>query len=216
MPHDGPPRGYQRILLRPWQDRRFAVIAVIVARGGGLSFPSLTVATPRLYVRPLVAEDAKYVTEIFGDRQTRRWLPFPICDGSFDGRGWCTDLATRRRDTGDGDHYGVVRREDDWLVGCLWTGRTDWTARSTEVSYAVAPHARGFGIAAEAVDALAVALLEHSFQRVELRVAPGNVASRRVAEKAGFTYEGLLRNAGNVHGERVDLQIWSFVAADLR
>lgn len=181
------------------------------------SFPSLTVTTPRLEVRPLIGDDAKHVSEIFGDRQTRRWLPFPTEDGRFDGRAWCTDLAAERRDAGDGDNYGVIRREDDRLVGCLWIRRTDWTARSTEVSYAVAPHTRGFGVAAEAVDALAIALiLEHGFQRVELRVAPGNVASRRVAEKAGFTYEGLLRNAGYVHGGRVDLEVWSFVAADLR
>jgi RimJ/RimL family protein N-acetyltransferase len=103
------------------------------------------------------------------------------------------------------------------VVGCLWTKRTDWVALVTEISYAVAPAARGFGVAAEAVDALAVALiLEHGFQRVELRVAPGNTASRRVAEKAGFTYEGLLRNAGHVHCGRVDLEVWSFVAADLK
>src|SRR5205823_14483834 len=103
------------------------------------------------------------------------------------------------------------------LVGCLWTKRTDWMARTTEVSLAVAPDARGFGVAPEAVDALAIALLlEHDFERVELRVVPGNLASRRVAEKAGFTYEGLLRNAGYVHSGRVDLEAWSLVAADLR
>ncbi|NJC71115.1 GNAT family N-acetyltransferase [Planosporangium thailandense] len=180
-------------------------------------FPSLTVATPRLHVRPLEVDDAADVAEIFADRQTRRWLPFPTGDGPVDAVSWCTDLATAVRDGGDGDHYGVVRREDDRVVGCLWLRRTDWTARSTEVSYAVAPGARGFGVAAEAVDALAIALiLEHDFQRVELRVAPGNVASRRVAEKAGFTYEGLLRNAGHVAGGRVDVEIWSLVAADLR
>jgi [ribosomal protein S5]-alanine N-acetyltransferase len=47
-------------------------------------------------------------------------------------------------------------------------------------------------------------------------VAPGNTASRRVVEKAGMSYEGLLRNAGHVHSGRVDLEIWSLVAADLR
>ena len=106
-------------------------------------------------------------------------------------------MAQERRDSGSGDHYGVIRREDDRLVGCMWTKRTDWTGMVTEIAYAVAPEARGFGVAAEAVDALAIALiLEHGFQRIELRVAAGNTASRRVAEKAGFTYEGLLRNAG--------------------
>ena len=53
-------------------------------------------------------------------------------------------------------------------------------------------------------------------QRIEMRVCPGNVAARRVAEKAGFTYEGLLRNAGHVHSGRVDLEMWSMVTADLK
>jgi RimJ/RimL family protein N-acetyltransferase len=180
-------------------------------------FPVLTVSTPRLHVRQAVLEDADSVTEIFADKQTQRWLPFPQESGQIDGLAWCTDMAAERRDSGGGDHYGVVRREDDRLVGCLWTKRTDWVAKVTEVAYAVAADVRGFGVAAEAVDALAIALiLEHGLQRVEVRVAPGNTASRRVVEKAGMTYEGLLRNAGHVHSGRVDLEIWSLVAADLR
>lgn len=179
-------------------------------------FPSLTVATPRLHVRPLVGEDALGVATIFADRQTQRWMPFPTQYGIPDAYAWCTEMAAERRDSGAGDHYGVIRREDETLIGCLWTKRTDWAAGVTEVSYAVAPAARGFGVAAEALDALAIALLlEHGLHRVELRVAAGNVASKRVAQKAGFTYEGLLRNAGYVHSGRVDLEVWSLVVADL-
>jgi [ribosomal protein S5]-alanine N-acetyltransferase len=180
-------------------------------------FPTLTVSAPRLHVRPLTAADADDVAKIFGDKVTQRWLPFPRDFGRIEGLAWCTELAEERRASGSGDHYGAVRRQDDRLVAGLWTKRTDWAAGVTEISYAVAPDARGFGLAAEAVDALAIALiLEHGFQRVELRIAPGNTASRRVAEKAGFTYEGLLRNAGYVHNGRADLEVWSFVAADLR
>lgn len=181
------------------------------------AFPTLTVATPRLQVRQLHAGDAAAVEGILNDKQTLRWLPVPAEGVEVDPLAWCTDLAAAHRARGAGDHYGMVRREDEALVGCLWTARTDWVAKVTEVSYAVAPQARGFGLAAEAVDGLAIALLlEHGFQRVELRVAPGNLASRRVADKAGFTYEGLLRNAGHLHSGRVDLEVWSLVAADLR
>lgn len=102
----------------------------------GQRFPSLTVATPRLFVRPLVVTDAKEVTEIFNDRQTQRWLPFPSEFGAIDGKAWCGEMAQERRALGQGDHYGVVRREDDHLIGCLWAKRTDWPARSTEVSVA--------------------------------------------------------------------------------
>jgi RimJ/RimL family protein N-acetyltransferase len=180
-------------------------------------FPMLTVSTPRLHVRVLRPADADPVTEIFADKQTQRWLPFPRQYGPAEAAAWCAEMAQERRDSGDGDHYGVIRREDDRLVGCVWTKRTDWASRVTEISCAIASQARGFGVAAEAVDALAIALiLEHGFQRVELRIPAGNTAARRVAERAGFSYEGLLRNAGFVHSGRVDLEVWSFVAADLR
>lgn len=179
-------------------------------------FPDLTVSTPRLLIRQLRPGDAARVSEIFGDRQTQRWLPFtPPTDDLA--RSWCTTMAEERRDTGAGDHYGVERHEDGELVGCLWVKRTDWGPRVTEISYTIAPEARGLGFATEATTAVAVDLItEHEFERVELRIAPGNVDSRQVAEKAGFHYEGLLRNAGYVNGGRVDLEVWSLVAPDLR
>jgi RimJ/RimL family protein N-acetyltransferase len=180
-------------------------------------FPDLIVATPRLHVRALDIADAPDIDVILADRQTQRWLSYPDDPATLDGLTWCTELAARQRDTGDGDHYAVLRREDGRLIGLLWTCRTDWSARTTEICFVVAPSARGYGVGAESVDALAVALLlEHGFQRVELRVAPGNTASRRVAEKAGFVYEGRQRNAGYVHGCRTDLEMWSLVAGDLR
>jgi len=183
----------------------------------GERFPELTVSTPRLHVRPHLAADADRVTEIFGDRLTQRWLPLSAEYGPIDGTAWCGDMAAERRGLGQGDHYAIVRREDDRVVGCLWTKRTDWPARSTEVAFAVAAEARGFGFAAEAVDGLAIELMMvHDFARIEMRIAPGNTASRRVAEKAGFHYEGLLRNAGFVHSGRVDLEVWSLVGADMR
>src|SRR5262249_28860834 len=103
------------------------------------------------------------------------------------------------------------------LIGCLWTRNTDWLARTTEVGVAVAPAARGYGVAPGAIDVLALALLlAHRFQRAELRVPPCNVAARPVSEQAGFTYEARLRHPGRVHSGRIDLELWSMVTADLR
>jgi RimJ/RimL family protein N-acetyltransferase len=56
-----------------------------------------------------------------------------------------------------------------------------------EISYGVAPPARGRGIATRAAQLAAKwALTESGFSRVELRIPESNIASRRVAEKAGF------------------------------
>ena len=59
-------------------------------------------------------------------------------------------------------------------------------------------------------------LRDQGVERLELRAATGNLASQRVAEKAGFTREGVLRNAGYVNDGRVDMVVYSLVRGDLR
>ena len=48
-----------------------------------------------------------------------------------------------------------------------------------------------------------------------LRAATDNVPSQRVAEKAGFTREGIARNAGVTNAGRVDLVVFSLIPADV-
>jgi RimJ/RimL family protein N-acetyltransferase len=59
------------------------------------------------------------------------------------------------------------------------------------------------------------ALQEQHFERIELRIATGNVASQRVADSCGFVHEGVLRNAGSIHAGRVDLIVYSLIPGDL-
>jgi RimJ/RimL family protein N-acetyltransferase len=58
------------------------------------------------------------------------------------------------------------------------------------------------------IDALGLA-------RVVWRAQIGNEASRRVAEKAGLTYEGIARTAWKQRDECRDVWVASFVATDL-
>ena len=53
-------------------------------------------------------------------------------------------------------------------------------------------------------------------QRLELTTAPENVASHRVAERAGFTREGVLRGLQATKNEgRRDTVMFSLLPADL-
>lgn len=57
------------------------------------------------------------------------------------------------------------------------------------VSYAVHPWARGRGVAVAAVELICADMDEHRVgERAAIRVDPGNGASIRVAEKAGFRF----------------------------
>lgn len=149
------------------------------------------------------------------DPQTHRWLPLPSPDTEEHAQYWTMTLSEQLRVSGDGLHL-AGRASDGALVGSVSLKRTDWTARVTEIGYWTVPRMRGRGLTTAAVRALAEwALTEGGMRRVELRVAPGNAASRQVTAKAGFTEEGILRDAGFVHDGRVDLVVLSLVVDDL-
>lgn len=178
------------------------------------AFPDVVLRTERLTLRPFAAADVPALHEAGADPGTRRWLPLPDPYTAEQARTYALVGAPGARTSGRGLVRAVER--DGALVAGLDLKRTDWVARVTEIGYWTHPAHRGTGVMPEAARALAQwALVDQGFERVELRIAPGNAASLRVAEKAGFVREGTARNAGYVHGGRVDLVIWSLVPSDL-
>lgn len=165
-------------------------------------------------LRPLLETDAADVLRACTDELTQRWLPLPSPYTIDDALSFISHFAPEAQRSGS----GLVRaiEVDGRLGGCIDLKKTDWPARVSEVGYWVAPWARGAGLAGRATRGVAHwALREQGLERVELRAAPGNIGSQRAAERAGFTREGVLRNAGHVHEGRVDLIVYSLVRADL-
>jgi RimJ/RimL family protein N-acetyltransferase len=182
----------------------------------GQTFPDDSHETPRLLLRGYRAEDAPEVALACRDELIQQWLPLPNPYTDDDALAWCTDIAPRFRTSGGGIEWAAVRRGDGRLIGSFGLKRTDWRARTSEIGYWVAPWARGEGLAVEAVTAISRWLLvEQRFERLVLRAATGNLASERVAGKAGFTREGVARNAGFNNAGRVDLVVFSLVPTDL-
>jgi RimJ/RimL family protein N-acetyltransferase len=180
------------------------------------TFPEDSLETPRLVLRPYRAEDAPEVALACRDELAQRWLPLPNPYTDADALAWCSEIAPGFRSSGEGIEWAAIRRSDGQLIGSFGLKRTDWRGRISEIGYWVAPWARGEGLAVEAVEAVAQWLLrEQGFERLVLRAAPGNRASQRVAEKAGFQREGVARNAGFTNDGRVDLVVFSLIRSDL-
>jgi RimJ/RimL family protein N-acetyltransferase len=85
------------------------------------------------------------------------------------------------------------------------------------VGYWLRPEARGRGAATVAVKLISRwAFDELGVQRLELTTAPENVASQRVAERAGFIREGVLRGlVATKNNGRQDSVMYSLLPADL-
>lgn len=84
-------------------------------------------------------------------------------------------------------------QEGEFLGGC-GLHRIDWALRRFEIGYWRKTGRGGRGVVTEAVRALArMAFDVLGARRVEVRMDDNNVASWKVAERAGFTLEALLR-----------------------
>ncbi|WCZ34302.1 MULTISPECIES: GNAT family N-acetyltransferase [Corynebacterium] len=68
------------------------------------------------------------------------------------------------------------------------------------LGYNTAPWARGQGLTARALRLVAAHAYTQGLRRLELHIAVDNAASRRTAEKAGFTYDGLLPDPVRLRG----------------
>lgn len=81
------------------------------------------------------------------------------------------------------------------LVGVSGLQHIDWSVPKFEIGYWVRSRYAGQGYITEAVNAItAFAFEELQAARVSIHMNPLNARSRRVAERAGFEFEGRLRN----------------------
>jgi ribosomal-protein-serine acetyltransferase len=111
-------------------------------------------------------------------------------------------------------HDFAIRTHDDGSthLGNVSVWPTSRREQSGEIGYWIATDAAGHGVATEAAArVLQVAFEELRMHRVILRVAVGNRASERVAEKLGFVQEGLLRKEVFVHGTWMDHSLWGML-----
>ncbi|MGW1621440.1 GNAT family N-acetyltransferase [Streptomyces sp. NPDC002172] len=189
------------------------------------TFPNISISTERLVLRPLDEDDVPALAEMMNDEQVAAWTSVPQPYSEDAARRWITEHAPADRLAGRGLDLAVTEFLTQRLVGVVRLARTNWHIRSTELSYIIAPWARGEGYASEAALATAQWLLgDQKLERIELRTAADNTAAQQVAQKIGCISEGVLRNACIVHVRtedgtwadvRSDYIVWSLLPEDL-
>jgi RimJ/RimL family protein N-acetyltransferase len=92
-----------------------------------------------------------------------------------------------------------------------------WGPRHWSVGYWIDPSHRNRGLATEALKALSRwAFFAHpGLARLSLYTLPGNEPSQKVAERAGFQWEGLLRRWAEVGAQQLDWAMYSLIREDL-
>jgi len=158
------------------------------------------IATERLVLRSPRAGDGPLVNEAIAvsHAELAPWMPWAGTMPSVDeSEAHCRRQQARFLLREDFVFFMFVRDAaggEGELVGGTGLHRIDWTVRKFELGYWRKTGCEGRGFVTEAVRALArLAFDALDARRVEIRMDDNNASSWRVAERAGFTLEALLR-----------------------
>ena len=158
------------------------------------------IATERLVVRVPRPGDGVVVNDALraSHAELAPWMPWAVTLPSVDeSEAHCRRAHAKFLLREDLAMFVFARNADDAegeLVGATGLHRFDWTLRSFEIGYWRKTGCEGRGFMTEAVRAMArMAFDALDARRVEIRMDDRNVASWKLAERAGFTLEALLR-----------------------
>jgi RimJ/RimL family protein N-acetyltransferase len=111
----------------------------------------------------------------------------------------------------------VEPSDDGSLLGGASVHDVELDQGRASVGFWLTADARGRGVATHAVRLLARwAFEELGLARIVVTCGPDNVASQRVAERCGFSREGVLRSHMPFKGGRRDTLVFSLLPGELR
>jgi ribosomal-protein-alanine N-acetyltransferase len=198
-------------------EKSMAVATNIIDSAAGTAQPSHPeLGTPRLMMRPMVAEDVRYFHSAFSDPEAMRFMDFPVARSLDDSKRYLSTYLFVMPEW----HatWSLVCRETGAVIGFAnYHHRENWNRR-LEIGFMLHPafHDRGF-MAEALATLLAFCFEELPMQRIEATTSPENARAIRLIEKLGFRCEGgPMRRRQCVGNEFRDLSMYGLVLDDWR
>lgn len=181
-----------------------------------LRYPVPALAGDMVRLRPWSEADVPAMLRVFSDPVMRRFSWRTSAYTETDARRALAEQEQARL-RGEALHFALAELRDRSVVlGEVSLDEVRPQQGCAAVGYWLAPQARGRGVATQSVFLLARwAFAELGIARLELTCGPDNEASQRVAERCGFTREGILRSHVPFKGARRDSVIYSLLPGDL-
>jgi RimJ/RimL family protein N-acetyltransferase len=179
-----------------------------------IPLPDPPLTDGEITLRPWERRDVPAITAACRDPEIPRWTVVPRHYTERHARDFVSagpaDLAAGR------ELALAIVDSDDRVLGAIGMSNFDWSDQKAEIGYWVAPEARRRGAGSRAAKLLGEwGITGLGLERIELLANPRNEPSQKLAERAGFTREGLLRKYRRRRGLREDLVMFSLLADDL-
>lgn len=143
----------------------------------------------------------------------RQWLPWVDYEVSVESSRSFVQRSLQRYLENDGFDLGIFFRGR--LAGIIGYHSVNWPNRQVEIGYWLGAEFEGQGLMTKACRVLVDFAFEKlSLNRVAICCATGNVRSRAIPERLGFTQEGVLRDGEWLYDHFVDLAVYSILARE--
>lgn len=137
----------------------------------------------------------------------KKWLPFVNHTNQIDDTKAFIETVTQSNNTSD-LVYTIWYNEE--FAGLIGFKDTDWVNHKTELGYWLAEKMQRKGIITACVEKLIrFAFQKQKMNRIQIKVAEGNMASEKIPTKLGFVYEGTERQGEHHQNGYVNLKIYS-------
>lgn len=180
--------------------------------------PPERITTQRLLIRRFTRRDVDDIAEAVAVSlpELQAWLPWAHPGyGREDAQAYVRDsmLAWKERRAFD---YSIRWRHDPEMhLGNVSIWHVSRLGRTGEIGYWVRSDVTTQGIGTEATEALIdVGFADLGLHKIVLRIAIGNQASERIADKLGFVREGILREELLIRGAWVDHTLYSLLESE--
>lgn len=170
-----------------------------------------TLETERLRLRCLVPSDSRDMYQYACREDVTRYLLWDPHTGPEYTSRYLAGLQSQYR-AGEFYDWAVEYKADEKMIGTCGFTSFDIENNRAEIGYVLNPEYWGRSIAAEAVmRVLDFGFRTLSLNRIEARYMTGNERSRRVMEKCGMRFEGILRSLICVRGIYRDIGVCSIL-----
>lgn len=155
------------------------------------------ITTKRLLLRAYQLSDDAKLYELLQNNQAhfKQYFPIMLALNTLEK---CTEFIQEQIDGIPSKSklaYGMYDLETNTYLGHIFLKDIDWLVPKGQIGYFIAENWQGKGLTTEALQAFS----QHCFdlwnlEKLYLRTALDNIGSQRVALKAGFELEGVIRS----------------------
>lgn len=173
------------------------------------AFPELE--TKRCILRKIEISDADHLFEYLSRKEVTKYYDIETLTSKKEAEELIRGLLQRYK-IGKQIRWGIILKNSGKFIGTCGFHALEREHFKAEVGYELHPDYWGKGIMTEVLAKIVqYGFLEMGLNRIEAFYMPANIPSKKVLEKNGFQYEGLLRKRFYTKGDFVDVVLCSLL-----